>query len=659
MSIVTIGTPAVEHSTTNISKWSAVHNEVCYRFRRQDYSVLGGTAGSGGLLRLQLLIDQTDDLSIGDTLYLSSIDRTVIVSQITDAFPFRFVDVDVMLAAYPAGSGAGWANNHTARKNFFIEANIHVFNYQTSLNEIAGTVRLYPNKQGVAKLIIGPWLEKFLTRKNLFGYASQYYNDKEAWVKFYFSHRSVWRGYESESFYEDRVNPYLGANIVTNSTFLTANGSSGWDLTNMLWRTSEDVEKKHGNILEVLLPGVLKPEASLLPTYPTVAGTTYRIKFKILDAKTTGHAVGTTINFRFGLGTAGTSVNEIVGLNGIYQFDMVAPFNNSYPQFDTDSGYWGAMDNISVQELFSDELTNPPRYYYVNKAARQLQNVYGSNQAEHVTFYDTIADAAKRAKFISDFVQPTWFAGYPFDIAILLDESLKNVEITRKEDLRDINSSSTSINSTVLTPAIDTGEHRLMLTGGFASTVKSLDLWLEVGAAGDELYVDDEYVDDDYVEAIEGPSAESGEVTERRRIRINQSCFDNHVYLAWKGVYGGWNYYLFTRQQTYGVEIKNAQVAFPYVPDLNVEENKFLMSNDSEPFITLGANNIDRNDVTGLMRMLESERVTMYMGLDSNNAPIWQTVIVKTGSFKVYDSKDKRHDIEFTIEQPSRYTHRA
>lgn len=652
MSVLTIATPAVLHSTGNLSRWSAAHNEVFWGFRRQDYSVLGGSAGAGGLCQLQMLESQTSDLQNRDILYLSSTGETVFVSNIVTATPFRFVTINQ--AANATNVLPGWANNHTQRRNYFIEARIHVYNNTTDLNEVAGEVRLSPNKRGEVKLIASNILEKYLSRRNRSDYTLDSYNDKDAWVKYYFSYRQVWRNYEAESFYEDRVNPYLGANLMPNSTL---SNTASYELTNF---TNVITSTGQGYVTNQPFVGLgyarMTLDITTWAAFPTTAGTKYRLKFKVLTSKTTGITSTNTLHVYFGVGVIPTlpwNLTQEAGLTAPYEFDFVAPFNNSAPWFECDSNYWVAIDDITLQEVFDDTATNPPNYYFANKAARQIQEVYSVNQAEHVAFYDTIADAAKRAKFISDFAQPTWFSGYPFDIAILFDKGLEPVEVTAKE-LFSSGTTSTVLNDTTA------AEHRLTLQGGYTSADRFLDLWLEVGAAGaGALYVDDDYVDDDYVEEITPPSSETGEITERRRIRINLACVDNPEYLSWKGVHGGWNYYRFKKTQAFGSNISNQQIANPYVPDLDVEENKFQASNESDPTITMGVNGVDRNDILGLQLMLESGQVQRYMGLDSNNVPIWQTVIIKAGSFKVYETGDAAHDLEFTIELPSRYTHRA
>jgi hypothetical protein len=647
MSIVPRQNPAVIHATTNISKWNAAYNECAYIFRRQDYSVLYGIAASGSMARLVFLTAQTYDLSVGDSMYLSSIDDVVTVTQIINAGTFRHVYIDRLATAQNTQSG--YANNVTARKNHVVEFNIHVFNNETSQNEIAGTVRLAGNKQGIIKLVVNPFVESYLNNRNESTYLQQTYNDLNAWAKFYFSSRQIWKGYTDEALYEDRTLPYLGPNLITNSHFDL--GSDSWELDNMVWYSDGTVGKDMSTTASSTTAARMYPAPALLTNYPTIAGRTYRMFFNIVSSVGANSSVN-TVKARLGLGTSDAfTVWNYCGLAGRYDFDFVAPFNNSHPSFTIDENFSAIIDDVELREVINDVTTNPPRYYYMNKGARQLQQPYGANQAEHVVFYDTIATAANRAKFISDFVQPTWFSGYPFDIAILFDESLQGVDIKRKELI------STGVSEYLLNKAL-AGEHRIKLTGGYATSIKELDVWLEVGDVTGDLdeYVDEDYVDTDYVETTSvSPATETGEVTERRRIRINHSCFTNHVYLSWKGSAGGWNYYLFTRNQTHSVEIKGQEIVYPYVPDLNVIENQFLLSNESQPSITLGASNLDRNDLIGISRMLESSAVRLYNSTDGT----WQTVIVKQGTFKLYEVKDSRHDIEFTILLPFRYTHNA
>lgn len=319
----------------------------------------------------------------------------------------------------------------------------------------------------------------------------------------------------------------------------------------------------------------------------------------------------------------------------------------------------------SVGFIFPDEIPDPnspidpspfiPRRFFATNSVRQIQQYKGSNLAEY------LSGVIPKGKFISDFVKPAYFEGYPFDIAYLFSDMsvfyLPNREIDKLDQTGSVVGHTSDL--AVPTPVVELdglqcpGEVRITIPGGYASDVKSIKLWLDSGDPFVSEYVDDEYVDDEYVEATEFVSPGVERITEQREIIINQECYDNPIYLAWRGSEGGWNYWLFGGDQKINLETSANGEFEKYIDDLETAEGKVEWINKkSQPSIQLGANAVDESNVTGMQGIMESVKVQMLVSL----SPLkWQTVKVKPNSFS-YTKRANKLDVDFVIDLPYRNT---
>jgi hypothetical protein len=162
----------------------------------------------------------------------------------------------------------------------------------------------------------------------------------------------------------------------------------------------------------------------------------------------------------------------------------------------------GGRYSISFTEFNSpsDEVPQQPfAIRYWSNSAKQIQDLYGASMAEHCPTVDASRDP--QAKFMSVFDKPTYFVGYPFSLNFLYSDNLGSNDITREEELFDVNGGSLSTSSESLDLAQRFFNNRLMLEQGYASTVKELDVWLESGAQSTEPdYSEPDYEDGTYNE---------------------------------------------------------------------------------------------------------------------------------------------------------------
>lgn len=131
------------------------------------------------------------------------------------------------------------------------------------------------------------------------------------------------------------------------------------------------------------------------------------------------------------------------------------------------------------------------RFYWIN-AAKQILDPYSGNMADYVPqIYNTVANP-DRIKFLTEFRQPTYFPGFPFDLSFVYwDETpiyTDAAQVIRSREFFNINGGSISISTTNLDRTKKNRVNRLLcedpLPGGtdhLPAGTKSLDMWLDDG----------------------------------------------------------------------------------------------------------------------------------------------------------------------------------
>ena len=138
-------------------------------------------------------------------------------------------------------------------------------------------------------------------------------------------------------------------------------------------------------------------------------------------------------------------------------------------------------------------------------------------------------------------------------------------------------------------------------------------------------------------------------ITEKKRIRLRNDCFDNPVYLSWFTKLGI-DYWLFGRTQTETLRVSADQIFERDIIDLeNADTIKDFLSKEAVLVSRLGAENLDDNDIDGLRGLLTSPKVQVLV---SQNPIKWQTVLLSPGSFRVKDTRERRHKLEIDIVHP-------
>ena len=205
------------------------------------------------------------------------------------------------------------------------------------------------------------------------------------------------------------------------------------------------------------------------------------------------------------------SIKAKTDINGIARFnvqDLLATKTinqNNFAYNKVNDGQWGEGTRFSVQfrnfytiyNLIVNNYTplvNSNVLYYTN-SANQIQNTYGYNMADYVPTYD--ATRPDKAKFQSVFKRPTYFPGYPFSLNFIYSDNMKNFQVYKTEETKDINGNIIATASTNLDIAHRELANRLMLDGSYTSNVRYVDVWLENDGVA---IIKDDYFEGEYLD---------------------------------------------------------------------------------------------------------------------------------------------------------------
>lgn len=144
-------------------------------------------------------------------------------------------------------------------------------------------------------------------------------------------------------------------------------------------------------------------------------------------------------------------------------------------------------------------------------------------------------------------------------------------------------------------------------------------------------------------------------ITETKRIRYNDACADNPVFLAWLNKFGTWQHWLFSKTQIIEYNSSNETTFENPVTDLeNAESFMEVLSLEAGKGMLLGATNLDRNDIEYVKTILFNPKVQWLFNPETwlVEGPKWITMIPKRGSFPLIETGEPRSDISLEIMFP-------
>jgi hypothetical protein len=290
--------------------------------------------------------------------------------------------------------------------------------------------------------------------------------------------------------------------------------------------------------------------------------------------------------------------------------------------------------------------------YYVVYAAKQLGERYGGNLAVYVPF----ANGQPPAKWVTDFSEPAYSNGYPFDIGFIYSELLSGLDIYCELVLLDINRNplpggpqTSSLLNEDASWLFDQNGSKLVIN---RQTTSNSPLPEHIGL--NRLLIDDDFPSDAYYFTISlkyNDGSTVHQVTQTQTVRIDDAVDERSVYLRWIGLSGSWNYYRFAYNQEVSLDVQNAIIIKNYISDWeNQDSTEDVVSKTAGQKIKVMADDLSVGDIKGLQSIKYSPKVQIMV----NKNPVkWQTVILNTATFNEYETLNGQAPFSVTFNLPS------
>lgn len=304
---------------------------------------------------------------------------------------------------------------------------------------------------------------------------------------------------------------------------------------------------------------------------------------------------------------------------------LVSPKSNSnYDQLNYNDPHLCAAYTVRYREDWQDgpddRWFDIPGNFYVTYSAMQVQSAYGSNMGQFVPYIQ-----GSQARFVTDFTEPAYTPGYPFDIGFIYSELMYDAPYYLHVTMLDINRRPIG-NAIVRGLKKKVGLNRLLLsTDTYPGTCWYLRLM------------------------VYGDNGGAVQVTEDKVVRIDKAIDVNSVYLRWIGYAGSWEYYRFVWNQEMSLNVQNAVTVKHYVYDYeNTQGAEDTISKEAAAGIKVFAEDLSVADIRGLQSLKTSPKVQW---LASRNLMRWQTVIVAAGSTVEYETQlgTYAYQLQFTL----------
>jgi hypothetical protein len=121
--------------------------------------------------------------------------------------------------------------------------------------------------------------------------------------------------------------------------------------------------------------------------------------------------------------------------------------------------------------------------------------------------------------------------------------------------------------------------------------------------------------------------------------------------LAWLNSLGGVDTWVFQRHQEYKLDAKDMDEFMPVINYLQVSNGRQrVLKKDAYMMVRLGYEQLSKQQVVGIKELLISPCVKW---IDGTNETV---VVVKDGSFDIYDTGESKFNLEFDIVMPKLYT---
>jgi hypothetical protein len=297
-------------------------------------------------------------------------------------------------------------------------------------------------------------------------------------------------------------------------------------------------------------------------------------------------------------------------------------------------------------------ITNP---YYVLYAAKQLGDPYGGNLAAYVPFR-TVADNSLLAKWVTDFTEPAYSNGYPFDIGFIYSDDLIGLQLYCELTPLDINRNALPGGPQTNYLLNDNGSWILNQDGSKLIIADQGTVSIPVPAqlGLNRLLINEAFPPEAFYFTItlkyndgETPHA----ITQTQTIRIDDAIDEQSVYLRWIGLTGSWNYYRFVFNQEISLDVQNAVIIKNYVFDWENQDGiEEVISKNAGQKMKVMAEDLSVADIKGLQSIKYSPKVQMLV---NKNQVKWQTVVLNTATFSEYETLNGHAPFSITFNLPA------
>ncbi|MGZ3755502.1 MAG: hypothetical protein ACXVAY_00865 [Mucilaginibacter sp.] len=307
---------------------------------------------------------------------------------------------------------------------------------------------------------------------------------------------------------------------------------------------------------------------------------------------------------------------------------------------------------------YTSAWTALPNPYYIMYAAKQLGDKYGGNLAAYVPF-KKVGSGISPAKWLTDFAEPAYSPGYPFDLSFIYGEDLAGLTLSAGITLLDINKK----------PLSNLGPVNLLNEdGSFLSNQDATKLLIRDSTSSgvpmiehiglNRLLINDSFSDDVYYFLVNINYTDNStgtpivnKVIQDQLVRIDKSLDYNSVYLRWIGLTGSWNYFRFIYNQEISLDVQNATIIKNYVFDWeNQDAIEEVIGKSAGQKVKVMAEDLSVADIKGLQSIKYSPKVQMLI----NKNPVkWQTIVLNTATFSEYETLNGTAPFSVTFNLPS------
>lgn len=135
-------------------------------------------------------------------------------------------------------------------------------------------------------------------------------------------------------------------------------------------------------------------------------------------------------------------------------------------------------------------------------------------------------------------------------------------------------------------------------------------------------------------------------ITELKLIKVNNSCFQNPIYLVWRNRLGGWDYWLFEKMQQFFIDTESLgtfKENFDSIADTT--NPNWEIGKSARRRIVLGAQGLEPQEKTAILEVLLSPCVYII----NSDLTVDRRVNIASGSFQEKKTDNNLEDIEFEI----------